>query len=190
MNNLEDMLNQLSNEYQKSILEGLNFNNSKLNNNIEDNEKLIRSLCACFSGIFDILSNDISFASYLSNKNLYLTNLSIRYTSYRLSILNDENIEINNKLMLISVLDLISVYIYINKEIFEEQEEYLDKCINHIKDNIEIYKDYFKENGIFDEESSLGPMSSCGFLQEFLVIGEVVNAIYEKENKQNKQKKM
>ena len=54
--------------------------------------------------------------------------------------------------------------------------------ILHIKENINIYKQYFKDNNIFDKESSLGLVSTDGFLQEFMVIGEIVKSIYEKDN--------
>ena len=169
-----------------SIKEGLYFDNSKLSNNIIENEKIIRTLSSCFLEIFDIITYDISKINYFKNINSYLTNLSVRYTSFRISILNDKNIELNNKLILISILDLISVYIYLNKEIFENHEEYLDKSINHIKDNLEIYQEYFIDNNIFDLESGLGPISSSGFIQEFIVIGNIVQDIYKKETKKLK----
>ena len=174
--------------YFNSILEGLTFENTRLQNNLEKNEDKIRTLCACFSGIFDILSEDITAVSYLLENNPYFANLSIRYTSFRISILNDESIELNNRFVLVNVLDLMTVYMYLNKESFQEKEELLDKSILNVKENILLYRDYFKENKIFDEDSSLGPVSSSGFLQEFLVMGEIVKSIYEKENNLKRKK--
>ena len=170
-------------EYEQDIINCIEFDSSKLTNNLDDNEKIIRYICGGFSGLFYIINNNINNISYLLEINSYLGNLSIRYTSLRISILNDDEINLNNKLLLISVLDLISVYMYINKYSFYTKEYYLDKCILHIKENINIYKEYFIENNIFDKESSLGPISSNGLLQEFIVIGEIVNSIYEKEDK-------
>ena len=190
MKDREEFINKIrrftDTEFEDDILKGIDFDSSKLNNNLQDNENIIRSLCGCFSGIYDVLSNNLRDISYILKENPYLANLSIRYTSYRLIILNDDEIDINNKLLLISILDLISVYMYINKDAFYTKEDYLDKCILHIKENMTIYKEYFKENNIFDKESAFGPISSDGLLQEFIVIGEIVKSIYEKEDKVKK----
>ena len=172
--------------YQQDIIKGIEFNIFKLNNNLVNNENIIRSLCASFSGIYDVLINNYKLITYILKENPYLANLSIRYTSLRLIILNNEELDTFDKLLLISILDLVSVYIYINKDTFYTKEDYLDICISHIKDNLTIYKEYFKENNIFDIDSSIGPISSDGFLQEFLVIGELVKSIYEKEDKLKK----
>lgn len=186
MNNDDKLLKYISLEYLKNIKEGLEFDKSKLTNNIEENEKIIRSLCACFSGMFDIITSDKSLISYFNNRNSYLTNLSIYYIKQRISILNDENINLSNKLMLISILDLISVYMFINKEIFYNNEEYLDICMSKIINNLEIYQEYFIQNNIFDLQSGLGPISSSGFINDFIVIGNIVKDFYNKEIKKLK----
>lgn len=184
--NKNDFFNKIEkiidNNYLQSIIYGIEFNSLKLNNNLINNETIIRTLCACFGGLFDVINNNIKNISYILNENPYLANLSIRYTYLKVSILNDEELDLNDKLLLTSILDLISVYIYINKDTFDTKEQYLNICLFHIKENINIYKQYFKDNNIFDQESSLGLISTDGFLQEFIVIGEIVKSIYEKEN--------
>ena len=101
-------------DFEEDIIRTIEFDTSKLTNSLSNNENIIRSLCGGLSGIFDVINNNINNISYILNENSYLANLSIRYTSLRISILNDEELDLNNKLLLISLLDLISVYIYIN----------------------------------------------------------------------------
>ena len=184
--NKNDFLNKIKkivdNNYQQSIIYGIEFNSLKLNNNLINNETIIRTLCACCGGLFDVINKNIKNISYILNENPFLANLSIRYTYLKVSILNNEELDLNDKLLLTSILDLISVYIYINKDTFDTKEQYLNICLFHIKENINIYKQYFKDNNVFDIESSLGLISTDGFLQEFIVIGEIVKSIYEKDN--------
>lgn len=187
MDDKEDFIKKIRNivdiNYQQSILYGIDFNNLYLNDDLKNNDIVIRNLCACFAGLFDVINKDLKNISYLLNVNPYLANLSLRYTSLKLSILNDEKLNLNNKLLLTTILDLISVYIYINKDTFDTKENYLNISLLHIKNNLNTYKYFFKENNVYDKETTLGPDSTDGFLQEFIVIGEVVKNLYENDNK-------
>ncbi len=174
--------------YFNNILEGITFNESRFNDDIEENERIIRSLCACFSKVSDIISNDITSISYLMDKNQVLGKLSIRYTSIRTSILESDKIELDDKLVLVNVLDIITTYIYINYKELEERDDLIDISIYSIILNLSYYRTYFLNQHIFDTETSLGSMSSDGIKKEFLVIGNLVNDFYKKEANKDKVK--
>ena len=110
------------------------------------------------------------------------------YIYHRDDILNDMNLNLDNKLVLLTILNHISVFFYINKEQYQDNYELIAKSINHIKDNIYSYRLYFLENNIFDTESFIGSISSGGLKQELYIIGNIVNDIYNNEILTNNKK--
>ena len=166
--------------YIPLILEGLTYTNERLSNNIFENESIIESLNFSFYAISNILLEDINSFNYLNNKNSTYTNLVVRFINIK-NDLFEKNYHRNDLYVLLSILEIITSFIYINIEEFEYDFDLINKCMDLIEKNIVTYFYYFIKNDLWNMNILERPVSSGGFIKEFIIIGNIVNDIYKKE---------
>ena len=164
--------------YFAIILYGLTYDESRISDNPLENELLFLNILSLYEGIYDILENDINNINYLIKTNQNLANIMVYYIKLRNEIINSNELNLDNKMVLSTILNHISTFIYINKQDYQNDFSLIERTIQHIKDNIEIFRLYFINNHIFDSECFIGSISSGGIKQEIYVIGDIVNNIY------------
>ena len=145
------------------------YNDSRLTKDIKKNEMILKYFASFFITITDILKDKNSI-EVLKKYNSDLLEVSLRYV-YLCNNLNE--FFSNKEIILTDILSKLATYIYLNINILGHDYMLLDKVFNKIKDNYDIYLDYFISQGIYDMESLIGPVSSGGFNKEFIVIGEI-----------------
>lgn len=88
--------------------------------------------------------------------------------------------------VLLNVLELITIYIYINIDDFNYDYSLINKYMDKIENNIIEYFVYFVKNKLWCIDIGIIPKSVGGYKHEFIVLGNLVKQMYLDEQKKLK----
>lgn len=167
--------------YFPVVLYGITYDKSRIANNILDNEILFLNIESLFQGLYNILEIKPDNIKYLEKNNLNLSNIITSYINEKINIFNDEELNLENKLVLISILNHIATIFYVNQDEYQNNFSIIKECLKSIKDNFIVFRSYFIQNNVYDVPSFIGSISSGGLKQELYIIGEILNDTYNKK---------
>ena len=179
-----DFIKPNNNEmYVTSILFSLTFKEDRITNDVTENIQSLLFLRNSFYGVYKILSKNYNNFNYLNKVNNVYTNLEINYFHIKDKLNIEKNVISNSYIILSSVLDIAATFIYINIKEYNYDYDILNRFMQEIIDNITDYMTYFKNERLWCIGNPFMPESLGGFSREFIVVGNLVNKFYNKENK-------
>ena len=167
--------------YFPIVLYGVTYDKTRVTDNILDNEILFLNIESLFQGLYDILEVKPENIKYLEKSNLSLSHIITYYINEKINIFNNENLSLENKLVLISILNHIASIFYINQDEYQNNYLIIEECMKTIKDNFALFRSFFIQNNMYDTPSFIGSISSGGLQQELYIIGEILNDTYNKK---------
>ncbi|MBQ8891697.1 MAG: hypothetical protein IJ068_02400 [Bacilli bacterium] len=171
--------------YLVSILYALTFNDERLSNNILENIQSLNYLKNSFYGTYKILIKNYNSFNYINKTNNIYINLASKYLHIKDNIMS-KNYQIYDTYILFNVLETIMTFVYINIKEYNYDYDLVNRSMNIIENNKLEYFKYFKNEKLWCIGNPLMPESLGGFPREFIVIGNLVNKIYQEETKVKK----
>ena len=174
--------------YLPAFLYGITYENTRLTDDILENEEIISSLSLAFYLAYKALIRDYTKFNYLDKINNVFANVAIKYLNMK-DKLDRSDYSLQDMYILSNVLERIITMVYINIDSYDYDYEIIKDCMEEIENNIIEYFLYFIENQLWCIDYGLTPKSLGGFKSEFIVIGNIVNKIYDDKQKKIKMSK-
>ena len=164
--------------YLPCFIFGITYDNNRLSRDVLENSEKIFSLGTSFNASFKALYNNYNCFNYLNKINNIYATIAVKFTNLKKRLLSKKYHDMD-MFILSTVLEIITTFVYINIANYDYNYDLIEICMDEIEDNLVKYFVYFLENQLWCIDIGLLPKSVGGFTHEFIVIGDLVNKIYE-----------
>jgi len=160
-----------------SFIAAITYNNNRLSDDITLNVDTCRDIGIGFYASFIALEQNYNNFNYLNKYNNSFANIAIRFQNLKEKLLN-KDYKIIDMYILSNVLEIIATIVYINIDDYNYDYDLINRCMEEIEEKILSYFAYFASQGLWVVDVGITPKSIGGYKKEFIVIGNIVNNIY------------
>ena len=176
-----DFLKSLNKKVEiPDIIFALTYSNKRLTKNLLSNIQKINYLNESLSAIYKLLIVDYNKINYIHKVNNDYCNIVLKNIHLK-DKLDVKNYALNDYYILNSILNWVSIMVYINIYDYDYNYDLIETVMNEIESNILSYFMYFNQENLWNFSDLLKENTFFESGREFIVVGNIVNEVYNKE---------